>query len=46
MKKAGQGKTLIKALREYHDGSEHGWNLMFSGLKKLVETGEIDYPSK
>ncbi len=34
---------LEKALGEYHDGSEHGWNLMFMGLKELVETGKISY---
>ncbi|SOC41535.1 SRPBCC family protein [Ureibacillus acetophenoni] len=34
---------LEKALGEYHDGSEHGWNLMFMGLKELVETGSISY---
>ncbi|CAG9622455.1 SRPBCC family protein [Sutcliffiella rhizosphaerae] len=34
---------LQKALGEYHSGSEHGWNLMFMGLKELVETGEISY---
>lgn len=38
-------KDIEKAQREYHDGSEHGWNLMFSGLKQLVETGKINYPS-
>ncbi|QAS51269.1 SRPBCC family protein [Halobacillus litoralis] len=32
-----------KALGEYHDGTEHGWNLMFMGLKELVETGKISY---
>lgn len=37
-------EDIEKALREYHDGSKHGWNLMFSGLKQLVENGEIDYP--
>ncbi|MFY0517700.1 SRPBCC family protein [Lysinibacillus sp. UGB7] len=31
------------ALGEYHDGTEHGWNLMFMGLKELVETGEVSY---
>lgn len=37
-------KTDIeKALGEYHDGSEHGWNLMFMGLKELVETGKVSY---
>jgi uncharacterized protein YndB with AHSA1/START domain len=34
---------IEKALKEYHDGSEHGWNLMFMGLKELVETGKISY---
>jgi hypothetical protein len=24
-------------------GSEHAWNLMFMGLKELVETGKISY---
>ncbi|MFS0916403.1 SRPBCC family protein [Brevibacillus sp. 179-C 1.1 NHS] len=34
---------IDKALKEYHDGTEHGWNLMFMGLKELVETGKISY---
>ncbi|MEH7526751.1 SRPBCC domain-containing protein [Bacillus sp. JJ1503] len=34
---------IEKALGEYHDGSEHGWNLMFMGLKELVEIGYISY---
>ncbi len=34
---------IEKALEEYHDGSEHGWNLMFMGLKELVETGQVSY---
>ncbi|MBM7587415.1 uncharacterized protein YndB with AHSA1/START domain [Bacillus pakistanensis] len=34
---------IEKALGEYHEGSEHGWNLMFMGLKELVETGKISY---
>jgi hypothetical protein len=34
---------IEKALREYRDGSEHGWNLMFMGLKELLETGQISY---
>ena len=34
---------IEKALGEYHDGSEHGWNLMFMGLKELVETGKVSY---
>ena len=37
-------KTDIeKALVEHHDGTEHGWNLMFMGLKELVETGKVSY---
>lgn len=23
--------------------AEHGWNLMFMGLKELVETGKVSY---
>ncbi|WP_144529897.1 SRPBCC domain-containing protein [Peribacillus simplex] len=34
---------IEKALGEYHDGSEHGWNLMFMGLKELIETGQVSY---
>ncbi|WP_370222360.1 SRPBCC domain-containing protein [Cytobacillus sp.] len=34
---------LERVLGEYHDQSEHGWNLMFMGLKELVETGYISY---
>ena len=34
---------LEKALGETRDGTEHGWNLMFMGLKELLETGEISY---
>lgn len=34
---------IEKALGEYYDGSEHGWNLMFMGLKELLETGKISY---
>ncbi|MFQ3544505.1 SRPBCC domain-containing protein [Halobacillus rhizosphaerae] len=34
---------IEKALGEYHDGTEHGWNLMFMGLKELLETGEVSY---
>ena len=34
---------IEKALGEYSDGSEHGWNLMFMGLKELVETGKVSY---
>ncbi|MFB5660980.1 SRPBCC domain-containing protein [Alteribacillus sp. HJP-4] len=34
---------IEKALGEHHDGTEHGWNLMFMGLKELVETGQVSY---
>lgn len=34
---------IEKALGEYHDQTEHGWNLMFMGLKELVETGKVSY---
>ena len=34
---------IEKALEEYRVGSEHGWNLMFMGLKELVETGKVSY---
>ena len=36
-------EDIEKALREYHDGTEQGWNLMFGGLKQLVETGTINF---
>jgi len=36
-------EDIEKALGEYSDGSEHGWNLMFMGLKELVETGKVSY---
>lgn len=34
---------IEKALVEWHDSTEHGWNLMFMGLKELLETGKISY---
>lgn len=34
---------IVKALDEMRDGTEHGWNLMFMGLKELVETGKVSY---
>ena len=34
---------IEKAIGEYRDGSEQGWNLMFMGLKELVETGKVSY---
>ena len=36
-------EDIENALGEYRDGSEHGWNLMFMGLKELVETGKVSY---
>nr|WP_282435635.1 SRPBCC domain-containing protein [Paenibacillus sp. SZ31] len=37
---------IEKAIREYNSGSEQGWHMMFEGLKQLLETGEINYPSQ
>lgn len=34
---------IEKALGESRDGTEHGWNLMFMGLKELVMTGKVSY---
>lgn len=34
---------IKKAIGEYHDQTEYGWNLMFMGLKELAETGKISY---
>ena len=34
---------IEKALGDMRDGTEHGWNLMFMGLKELLETGEVSY---
>jgi hypothetical protein len=31
-------EDIKKALAEYHDGSEHGWDLMFGGLKEIAES--------
>ena len=36
-------EDIEKALKEYHDGSETGWNYMFMGLKELTETGKVSY---
>ncbi|MCP3028512.1 SRPBCC domain-containing protein [Halobacillus sp. A5] len=36
-------EDIEKAIGENHDGLEHGWNLMFMGLKELLEKGEISY---
>jgi uncharacterized protein YndB with AHSA1/START domain len=32
---------IDKALGEYHSGSEHGWNLMFGGLKDILSLYEL-----
>ncbi|WP_213423747.1 SRPBCC family protein [Bhargavaea massiliensis] len=32
-----------KAQQEFYDSTEQGWNLMFQGLKALLETGENPY---
>jgi len=34
---------IQKALGEFSGETEHGWNLMFMGLKELLETGEMSY---
>lgn len=34
---------IAKALDEMREGTEQGWNLMFMGLKELVETGKVSY---
>lgn len=34
---------IEKALGDLRDGTEHGWNYMFMGLKELLETGEVSY---
>ncbi|MEH7236659.1 SRPBCC family protein [Bacillus sp. JJ1562] len=38
-------EDIEKSLKEYNESSEQGWNWMFMGLKQLVETGKINYPS-
>ncbi|MEH7385086.1 SRPBCC domain-containing protein [Bacillus sp. JJ1521] len=38
-------EDIEKALKEYNESTEQGWNWMFMGLKQLVETGKINYPS-
>lgn len=29
---------IERAMQEYRDGSQHGWNLMFEGLNQLLST--------
>ncbi len=36
-------EDIEKALDGYNRETEHGWNLMFKGLKQLVETGKISF---
>lgn len=36
--KLNGGGLIEKALSEYHEESEHSWNLMFMELKEIVET--------
>jgi uncharacterized protein YndB with AHSA1/START domain len=31
---------IARAMQEYHDGSQHGWNLMFVGLQQLLKAQE------
>lgn len=38
-------EDIKKALDDYHSQTEQGWGYMFEGLKQLVETGKINYPS-
>ncbi len=38
-------EDIEKALDEYRSQTEQGWGYMFEGLKQLVETGKINYPS-
>jgi uncharacterized protein YndB with AHSA1/START domain len=38
-------KDIEKAHNEYSSQTEQGWYYMFLGLKQLVETGKINYPS-
>ncbi|WP_208591476.1 SRPBCC family protein [Gracilibacillus suaedae] len=35
---------IDKACKEYHDGSQAGWEMMFEGLKQLMEKGKVSYP--
>ncbi|WP_325175889.1 SRPBCC family protein [Paenibacillus profundus] len=38
-------EDIEKALGQYNSQTEQGWGYMFEGLKRLVETGKINYPS-
>lgn len=38
-------KDIENALSEYNSETKQGWGYMFEGLKQLVETGKINYPT-
>ncbi len=38
-------EDIEKAHEEWKKETEQGWHYMFLGLKQLVETGKINYPS-
>jgi uncharacterized protein YndB with AHSA1/START domain len=38
-------EDIERVLGEYIHDTEQGWFYMFEGLKQLVETGKINYPS-
>ena len=38
-------EDIEKAHEEWKKETEQGWHYMFLGLKELVETGKITYPS-
>jgi uncharacterized protein YndB with AHSA1/START domain len=38
-------KDIEKAHEDWKKETEQGWHYMFLGLKELVETGKITYPS-
>jgi uncharacterized protein YndB with AHSA1/START domain len=38
-------EDIEKAHNEYSSQTEQGWYYMFLGLKQLVETGKVKYPS-
>ncbi|UOQ84511.1 SRPBCC family protein [Gracilibacillus salinarum] len=38
-------EDIERAGKEYHDSTKAGWEMMFAGLKQLVETGKIQYPN-
>ncbi|WP_342673080.1 ATPase [Cytobacillus kochii] len=38
-------EDIQKAHEDWKKETEQGWHYMFLGLKELVETGKITYPS-